>query len=61
MDKRSSWQIQKAVFHALFAREMQTRFGKYRLSYVWALIEPLSHIIVLSLLFSTIRERNSFF
>lgn len=61
MDKRSSWQIQKAVFFALFIRELQTRFGRYRLGYFWALIEPLSHILVLSVLFSVIRERNIFF
>jgi len=61
MDQRSSWQIQKAVFHALFVREIQTRFGRFRLGFIWALIEPLSHIIVLSALFSTIRERNAFF
>lgn len=58
MEKRSSWQIQKAVFHALFVREMKTRFGGYRLGYFWALFEPLSHIILLSLLFSAIRDRG---
>lgn len=61
MEKRSSWQIQKAVFHALFVREMKTRFGGYRLGYFWALIEPLSHIIVLSLMFSLVREKSGFF
>ena len=58
MQKRSSWQIQKAVFFALFVRELQTRFGKYRLGYLWALIEPLSHIIVLSVLFSFISREG---
>ena len=58
MEKRSSWQIQKAVFHALFVRELKTRFGGYRLGYFWAVFEPLSHIIVLSFLFSAIRDRG---
>lgn len=61
MDKRTSWEIQKAVFWAMFIRELKTRFGRYRLSYCWALIEPLSHILVLSVMFSVIRERSGFY
>lgn len=61
MNTRSHWQIQKAVFLALFFRETKSRFGRFRLGYFWALIEPLSHILVLSLLFSTIRQRDSFY
>ena len=61
MDKRTSWQIQKAVCKALFIREVKTRFGGYRLGYLWALIEPLSHILVLSALFSTIHDRADFY
>ena len=58
MQKRSAWQIQKAVWYALLVRELKTRFGGYRLGYFWALFEPLSHIIVLSFLFSQIRDRG---
>lgn len=61
MQARTSWQIQKAVFFALFRRELQTRFGGYRLGYFWALIEPLSHIIMLSALFSLIRSDNEIY
>ena len=61
MDKRSSWQIQKAVFHALAIRELKTRFGGYRLGYFWAVFEPLSHILVLSTLFSLIRDESGFY
>lgn len=61
MDARSHWQIQKAVFLALFFREIKTRFGGYRLGYFWALIEPLSHIFVLSALFSVVREEGNFY
>jgi capsular polysaccharide transport system permease protein len=49
---RTSYEIQKAVVFALFVRELKTRFGKYRLGYVWALIEPLVHVIVLSAIWS---------
>lgn len=36
-------QIKRVVF-AIFIRELKTRFGKYRLGYLWALIEPFLHI-----------------
>lgn len=49
---RTPFQIQKAVIFALFVRELKTRFGKYRLGYVWALLEPMAHVIVLSLIWS---------
>ena len=61
MQTRSSWQVQKAVFFALFRRELQTRFGGYRLGYFWALVEPLSHVIMLSALFSLIRSDNEIY
>ncbi|WP_330926381.1 ABC transporter permease [Candidatus Sororendozoicomonas aggregata] len=46
MLQRTPWQIQKAVLHALLARELKTRFGQYRLGIVWALLEPLMSISV---------------
>ena len=49
---RSSFEIQKAVVFALFVRELKTRFGKYRLGYVWALLEPVAHVVVLSIIWS---------
>ncbi|WP_440028427.1 ABC transporter permease [Chromobacterium amazonense] len=33
--------------HALFLRELKTRFGEYRLGYLWALLEPLAHMVVM--------------
>lgn len=56
---RSSFEIQKAVVFALFVRELKTRFGKYRLGYVWALLEPVAHVVVLSIVISAI-GRNEF-
>lgn len=58
MIARTPWQIQKTVFYALFNREITTRFGGYRLGVLWALIEPLSHILVLTFLFSFLRDRS---
>lgn len=61
MEIRTHWQIQKAVFHALLIRELRTRFGRYRLGYLWAILEPLSHVVVLSTLFSLIRSESGFY
>lgn len=57
---RTSWQIQKAVVFALFIRELKTRGGTYKGGYIWLLIEPLIHVIVLSLIFGYIRQREMF-
>ncbi|HAI7459874.1 TPA: ABC transporter permease [Escherichia coli] len=32
---------------ALFLREIRTRFGKYRLGYLWAILEPSAHLLML--------------
>lgn len=46
MEKRSSFQIQLAVINALMIRELKTRFGRYRMGLVRALLEPLIQILV---------------
>lgn len=51
MQQRTSWQIQKAVLHALLIRELKTRFGQYRLGIVWALLEPLMQILFFMAMF----------
>lgn len=57
---RTPWQIQKSVVFALFLRELKTRFGSLKFGYVWLLLEPMAHVIVLSLMFSYIRDRAMF-
>lgn len=42
------------VLHALMLREMVTRYGVSRLGYVWAMLEPVGFVALLSLLFSQI-------
>jgi len=44
----SAWRIQFSVIYALVFRELNSRFGRYRLGYMWALLEPLAFIGVLS-------------
>jgi capsular polysaccharide transport system permease protein len=46
----SCWRIQRDVVFTLLLREMKTRFGKYRLGYFWAVIEPLSYVLILSMI-----------
>jgi tetratricopeptide (TPR) repeat protein len=43
---------QGRVIHALTIRETRTRFGDSKLGYGWALLEPILHILMLSLVFA---------
>src|SRR5690606_21073089 len=54
---RGGLAVMQASIRALILRELQTRFGQYRLGYVWVFLEPLLTIGILVLLFGTIRER----
>lgn len=38
------------VVFALMTREMKTRFGKYKLGYLWAVLEPLGYVGAFSLI-----------
>lgn len=48
---RSGFEVQKAAVKALFLREMKTRFGKFRLGYLWAPLEPIAHMLVMLAIF----------
>lgn len=54
---KNGFYIQKAVVLALFLRELKTRFGKYRLGYGWALLEPGLHLFILWVVFDYIMQR----
>lgn len=56
--KRTPWQVQKAVWAALYRRELKTRFGVYKLGYIWAIFEPVSHILILTFIFSFIAREG---
>jgi len=45
---------QLRVVHALALRETRTRFGKHKLGYLWALIEPTIWILTFRILFDVI-------
>ncbi|MBL8394656.1 MAG: ABC transporter permease [Candidatus Accumulibacter sp.] len=58
MDKtRSSAGITLAVWKALFLREAVTRVSGGRAAWLWLLLEPVAHLAILMLIFSTIRRR----
>lgn len=55
---RSGLEVQQAAIKALFLREIRTRFGKYRLGYFWAILEPSAHLLVLLAIFGFIMHRT---
>ncbi|WP_347473331.1 ABC transporter permease [Acinetobacter thermotolerans] len=55
---RGGLAVMYASIRALILRELQTRFGQYRLGYVWVLLEPLLTIGVMIFLFGTIMQRS---
>ncbi|MGG8471708.1 ABC transporter permease [Rahnella sp. PAMC25617] len=55
---RSGLEVQKAAVKALFLREIKTRFGKYRLGYLWAALEPMAHMLIMIAIFGYIMHRT---
>lgn len=55
--RRNGLQVMFAAIHALIIRELQTRFGNYRLSYLWALIEPGLQVLLYLIVFGQIMGR----
>lgn len=46
--QQTAWEIQQNVVNAIFHRELGARFGRYHLGYLWAILEPLALVAVLS-------------
>ena len=53
---RGGLAVMYSSIRALLLRELQTRFGQYRLGYFWIFLEPLLNIGILLLIFGAIRE-----
>jgi tetratricopeptide (TPR) repeat protein len=51
---RDGLRTQRRVIRALIIRETRTRFAEYKLGYGWALIEPILHIALLSVMFAVL-------
>lgn len=54
---RSGWKVQRAVMSALFLREAITRLSAGRAAWLWILLEPLAHVVVLMTLFGFVFHR----
>jgi capsular polysaccharide transport system permease protein len=59
-DMKSALTVQLRVISALILRETRSRFGRSQLGYFWAIAEPLSYVIVLSLIISSIGRHPPF-
>lgn len=55
--KRSGLAVMIAAFHALLMRELQTRFGSYRLGYLWAPLEVILQMAIMMVIFGAIMKR----
>lgn len=55
---RGGLRVMAIAIRALFLRELQTRFGQYRLGYLWIFLEPIFSIGVLLVLFGTIMQKT---
>lgn len=58
LKKRSSFKITRAVLFALVLREVRGRLSKNRMGLFWFLFEPIAHILLLLIIFSTLRHRT---
>lgn len=47
---------QARIVAALVLREMRTRFGRSRLGYLWAVVEPIGHLLTLGSVFSLLNQ-----
>ncbi|WP_201631588.1 ABC transporter permease [Psychrobacter immobilis] len=54
---RSGLKVMGAAFHALLMRELQTRFGGYRLGYLWAPLEIIFQMLIFLVIFGVVIER----
>ena len=50
----NAFSVQRRVVFALILRETRTRYGKTRIGYLWALFEPMAHMLIFAAIFSFI-------
>ena len=54
---RGGLKVMYAAIRALLLRELQTRFGHYRLGYLWVFLEPLFSIGIMMVVFGAVMQR----
>lgn len=57
VQKRTPWQIHRAVIFALLMREIKTRFGGRWMGFLWVLGEPMLQVALLMLIQIMVRGR----
>ncbi|MDO4699740.1 MAG: ABC transporter permease [Moraxella sp.] len=55
--RRSGLAVMVAAFHALLMRELQTRFGSYRLGYLWAPLDVILQMAIFLVIFGALMKR----
>lgn len=55
-DMASAAATQGRVVHALMLREIKSRFGRQKLGYLWAVLEPTAFIALFAIIFSLARQ-----
>lgn len=55
--KSSTFKVFRTVVLALFLRELKTRFGESRFGYIWIILEPMMHIVMLLVIFGVFKDR----
>lgn len=64
-DNRSSFSAtlmrQRLVVYALLMREMRNRYGKYYLGYLWAFLEPIWQISLLTLVHAALTKSSTIY
>jgi len=59
LKQRSPFAIVKSVVFALILREVRGRFSQNRLGAFWFIFEPLAHVMIVLLLFTILRGRQT--
>lgn len=57
LPSHSPWASQILVIRALFQRELTTRFGEYKLGFLWMLLEPILSVIIIGLILGSLGGR----
>ena len=57
---RSPGQVTWSVWKALFLREALARLTAGRAAWLWMMLEPLAHVVILMLIYAFIRQREPF-
>nr|WP_158161527.1 ABC transporter permease [Vibrio mimicus] len=55
---RQALRVQGRVIYALILREALSKYGKSKIGYLWALVEPVAQVLILVLIFSGLGRQS---